>query len=206
MRYIALILTVLCWGTLRVAAQNEVKGDSVSTFLTNGNVQAGGDKEIPSAGIQPMGDFLIDMDLMKLHTAPKLTDFKLEIPDASKDYNALFRLSPDVTYSSGVTYQSWWYPTGSPWFYSRYGLNDWDITDNLQMGSFRLKNGMRINTYGHYNKDGYRVANPSALPWERNNFKGAFELKSENGAFGIRIEVEQGQKTPFGAPMVPMGH
>ena len=40
------------------------------------------------------------------------------------------------------------------------------------------------------------VYNPSALPWERNNFKGAFELKSENG-FGLRIEVQQGKDRPF---------
>ena len=33
----------------------------------------------------------------------------------------------------------------------------------------------------------------SALPWEKNTFKGAFELKSANGAFGIRIEVQQGR-------------
>lgn len=61
------------------------------------------------------------------------------------------------------------------------------------MGSFKLKNGMRINTYGEYNADGYRVPNRSALPWERNAFKGAFELKSANGSFGIRIEVQQGR-------------
>ena len=56
------------------------------------------------------------------------------------------------------------------------------------MGSFTLKNGMRIHTYGEYDKDGWKVPNPSALPWEKNNFKGAFELKSANGAFDIRIE------------------
>ena len=69
--------------------------------------------------------------------------------------------------------------------------------ENLQMGSFRLKNGMRINTYGEYDKDGWKVPNHSALPWEKNNFKGAFEMKSSNGAFGIRIEVQQGNRTPF---------
>ena len=56
---------------------------------------------------------------------------------------------------------------------------------------------MRINTYGEYDKDGWKVPNRSALPWERNNFKGAFEMKSSNGAFGIRIEVQQGNRTPF---------
>lgn len=69
--------------------------------------------------------------------------------------------------------------------------------DNLQMGSFKLKNGMRINTYGEYNKEGRKVFNPSALPWERNNFKGAFELKSQDGSFGFRIEVQQGRNSPY---------
>ena len=46
---------------------------------------------------------------------------------------------------------------------------------------------MRIHTYGEYDKDGWKVPNPSALPWEKNNFKGAFELKSANGSFGIRF-------------------
>ena len=59
------------------------------------------------------------------------------------------------------------------------------------MGSFQLKNGMRINTYGDYDKEGWRMPNRSALPWERNNFRGAFELKSEDGSFGLRIEVRE---------------
>ena len=67
----------------------------------------------------------------------------------------------------------------------------------MQMGSFKLKNGMRINTYGDYDKDGWRVPNRSAMPWEKNNFRGAFELKSANGNFGIRIEVQQGRNGPY---------
>ena len=56
---------------------------------------------------------------------------------------------------------------------------------------------MRLNTYGDYNSQGYRMPNRSALPWERNNFRGAFELKSANGNFGIRVEVQQGRSQPF---------
>ena len=37
----------------------------------------------------------------------------------------------------------------------------------------------------------------SAMPWEKNNFRGAFELKSANGNFGIRIEVQQGRNGPY---------
>lgn len=56
---------------------------------------------------------------------------------------------------------------------------------------------MEITTYGEYDADGNKVRNPSALPWEKNNFNGAFEMKSENGNFGIRIEVQRGRTTPY---------
>ena len=67
----------------------------------------------------------------------------------------------------------------------------------LQVGQLKLNNGWSLNTYGQYNAQGYRVMNPSALPWERNNFHGAFELKSANGSFGIRVEVKQGRQSPW---------
>ena len=38
---------------------------------------------------------------------------------------------------------------------------------------------------------------PTEVPWEKNNFRGAFELKSANGNFGIRIEVQQGRNGPY---------
>ena len=111
--------------------------------------------------------FLLDMSLMRME-APRLPRFTLEIPDAT-----VYSMNP-------------------------FGLTGfWSSPENLQMGSFKLKNGMRINTYGEYDKDGWKVPNRSALPWEKNNFKGAFEMKSANGAFGIRIEVQQGNRTPF---------
>ena len=123
--------------------------------------------------------------------------FTLEIPDASKDYSRIFQLNPNVTYSQGLS--NIFSLSNSRYFSSNpFGLTGfWGSTDNLQMGSFTLKNGMRIHTYGEYDKDGWKVPNPSALPWEKNNFKGAFELKSANGAFGIRIEVQQGRHVPY---------
>ncbi|EJW90246.1 hypothetical protein EVA_21670 [gut metagenome] len=121
------------------------------------------------------GGFLLDMTLMNLQPTPNFSDFKLEIPDASKDYTRIFRLNPDIKYTSS---------------YGFWGLGN--TPSMLQMSSFKLKNGMSIHTYGEYNAEGRKVPNPSALPWERKNFKGAFELKSPNGAFGFRLEVQQG--------------
>lgn len=145
--------------------------------------------------IKEFDGFLLDMSLMKTAT-PHLPKTALEIPDASKDYSFLFRLNPNMTFSQGYAHLFGW---GGSTVYGTnpFSLTGWGATpQNLQMGSFRLKNGMRINTYGEYNKDGWKVPNPSALPWERNNFKGAFELKSANGAFGIKIEVQRGNYFP----------
>ncbi len=122
-----------------------------------------------------------------------------EMPNMTKDYNQLFRLNTDVTYSQGFTdsFSSSSFSGFSGFSGFGYG---WGLSSSpqfMQMGSFKLKNGMRINTYGDYDKDGWRVPNRSAMPWERNNFRGAFELKSANGNFGIRIEVQQGRNTPY---------
>lgn len=148
------------------------------------------------ATVKNYDGFLLDMGLMNL-SAPTLPRFTLEVPDASKDYSSLFRLNPNESYSQGF-YNPFSLNNSTYYSSNPFGLNSfWGSADNLQMGSFRLKNGMRLNTYGQYDKDGWRVPNPSALPWEKNNFKGAFELKSANGAFGIRIEVQQGKHVPY---------
>ena len=151
-------------------------------------------------GTRSFDGFLIDMNsLVKMPTPDTDKAYKIVIPDASKDYSRMFRLNPDVTYSSGLS--NMFSLSGSPYFgRNPFGLTGFGFghtTDNLQMGSFRLKNGWRLNTYGEYDKDGWRVPNPSALPWQKNNFKGAFELKSQDGSFGIRIEVQRGRENPF---------
>lgn len=149
------------------------------------------------------GGFLLDMGLMGLSAPNPPRAYRIEIPDASRDYNALLHLHTDVTYSREPS--SARFPLSpSPLYYSTYPWGGgFSATDNLQGARFRLRNGWQLHTYGQYDKDGWRIPDPSALPWERNNFKGAFELKSSNGAFGIRIEVQQGRRGPG---YVPMGH
>lgn len=175
-------IILLCIVAIQVNAQNEIPADSI--------------RNISLSETKDFNGFLLDMSLMKM-AVPQMPKFTLDIPDASKDYSFLFQLDPNVTYSQGL---SGMFSSG---YSSIYSMNPFGFTglgsslQNLQMGSFRLKNGMRINTYGEYNKEGWKVRNPSALPWERNNFRGAFELKSANGSFGIRIEVQQGKTTPY---------
>ena len=144
-------------------------------------------RDLPTGGMKEYGGFLLDMKLINL-SAPKLPELSWELPDASKDYNHIFQLNPDVTYSQGFTdamssYGGWWY--------GKFGGSS---SSYMQLRSCKLKNGMRLNTYGDYNWKGMRVPNQSVMPWEKNNFRGAFELKSENGSFGIKIEVQQGRR------------
>lgn len=193
------IITLLA-GIATAGAQNEVPADTLRSKSVSEGVPPEGvplsDGILPS-DVKNYDGFLLDMGLMKMAAPPRLPKFTLEIPDASKDYSRLFQLNPNVTYSQGLSNI---FSLSNSRFYSSnpFGLTGfWGSTDNLQMGSFTLKNGMRINTYGEYNKDGWKVPNPSALPWEKNNFKGAFEMKSANGAFGIRIEVQQGRNHAF---------
>ncbi len=168
-----IVFFLMIWlTTTALYAQSEVPSDSIRRVPNN---------------YKEIGGFLIDMGLMSVAPS-QLFPVKMELPHVSTDYNQLFKLNPNATYSQGFTRGSlfaspiWGIGTGSTY---------------MQMGSFQLKNGMRMNTYGDYNKEGYRVLNPSALPWERNNFRGAFELKSANGNFGIRIEVQQGRNSAF---------
>lgn len=177
-RVLFYLFLTLC-GLPAMQAQSETPMD---TLRTDAGVIA----------VKNFDGFLLDMSLMQsVMPAPYLPKYSLQIPDASKDFSYLFRLNPDVTYTQGYTSLFSTFGKGSYYTASPFGLSTFGAGDNLQMGSFKLKNGMRLNTYGQYDKDGRRVFNPSALPWERNDFKGAFELKSANGNFGIRIEVEK---------------
>ena len=100
------------------------------------------------------------------------------------------RFNPSITYKGSVPGVSLLRS-----FYSLYGYSGGNV--NWQGASFKLNNGMRINTYGEYNADGYKVYNPSAMPWEKNDFNAAFEIKSANGKFGIMFEVHGGRNNGF---------
>ena len=193
MKQVCLFIIALFAGSISLYAQSEAQGDSIRSHVLP-------DGTPPEGALMPevknYDGFLLDMSLLKME-APRLPEFTLEIPDASKDYSRMFRLNPNATYSQGLS-NVFSLTNSTVYSMNPFGLSGfWSSPGNLQMGSFRLKNGMRINTYGEYDKDGWQVPNHSALPWEKNNFKGAFEMKSSNGAFGIRIEVQQGNRTPF---------
>ena len=149
--------------------------------------------------VRSYGGFLIDMSLVRPEASsgglvaplglPYLPSAALRMPLLSRNaseqslglpnYSRLFAL-PTTSATYGRTSG-----TSSLW-------SAWSPTEgDLHTAQFKLNNGWRLSTQGQYNADGYRRVAPSALPWERNNFHGAFELKSPNGAFGIKVEVRR---------------
>ena len=148
-------------------AQSEVATDSIPPISLDGYKNFNG--------------FVLDMGSMIMAPPPLIAPQLYYQPynnNTIANYNEIFR--PNMYPGMGI-----------------YGSGTLSMPPTLQSATFQLKNGLRITTYGEYDADGNKVRNPSALPWERNNFNGAFEMKSENGNFGIRIEVQRGRNNPF---------
>ena len=167
-----LLSIVLSISSLSLYAQSEVSIDTIPFTLND--------------SYKEYGEFLLDMSLFSMDP-PKIQAVNLQLIDKSKDYSKIFGLNKDVTYSS-MTISD--YGTMSPFF---SGFNSYGEVTNMQAQTVTLKNGIRLTTYGQYNADGYRMPTTGGMPWNRNAFKGGFELKSANGAFGIRVEVQQGK-------------
>lgn len=147
--------------------------------------------------VRSYGGYLLDMSLMGL-AEPQPVVRILDMPfPLARDYSRLFAPTESATYSVmpySQVFSSSNRAAGGIRYYgptTLYGSACISCgTTDLQMGSFSLGNGLRLQTYGQYDADGHRVYNPSALPWEKNRFHGAFELKSANGSWGFRVEVE----------------
>lgn len=162
--------------------------DSLSYAAHGAPVEGVPQPELQLDDTRSYGGFLIDMNLFKpMNTTVPPLPGKIILTPPTPDYSQLFSPPSSATYTQGNFYSF------SPWSWSMGA----SAPTNLQVGQFKLNNGWSLNTYGQYNAQGYRVMNPSALPWERNNFHGAFELKSANGSFGIRVEVKQGRQSPW---------
>lgn len=178
-----LILSISLFLITAIAfAQSEVTTDSIPPISFDGQRK-------------DFNGFILDMGPM-LVAPPPLALPRLNYQPYSEvitNYNQVFRPNQNVTYDRGTF--NIYTPMYSGLGLGMYGFGSMPPT--LQSATFKLKNGLRITTYGEYDADGYKVRNPGALPWERNNFNGAFEMKSENGNFGIRIEVQRGRTTPY---------
>lgn len=169
-------------------AQSEAVADSIPPISLDGS------------RYKSFDGFILDMGPVMIAPppliAPQLTYQPYSSNNTIKNYNEIFRPNLNVVYDRGS--YSGFMPGFSGSGYGGYGIYGFgSMPPALQSATFKLKNGLRITTYGEYDADGNKVRNPSALPWERNNFNGAFEMKSENGNFGIRIEVQRGRTSPY---------
>ena len=135
------------------------------------------------------GEFIFDM--YSLLNSDLLTQpvWDLGLFTLPIDNTKGLRINPNAfTFKSGLQLMGNTSSSFQPMLYpGRAGNIQW------QGASYRLQNGIRINTYGEYDSDGYKRANPAALPWQRNNFNAAFEMRSSNGKFGIKVEVSAGR-------------
>ena len=160
----------------------------------------GGNSLHHESQVKDFGGFILDMGTM-LNTEslvvsapfPCLNYLAPWGEDASFQVNPdAFRLNPNIVYMGGAAVGPSFSSVLSPLYMgSGSGMVNW------QGASYKLNNGMRINLYGEYDADGHKVYNPSALPWQRNNFNAAFEMKSANGNFGIKLEVHGGRNNPY---------
>lgn len=166
MKKILFVLFVLL-GATNLSAQNEVNAEDIA--------------DSPTYNFKQFGDFILDMNIL---APPRTFSFSTNLlgPDATKDYNILFQLPMQWVVGTLVRHTH------------IHGFGTFSNATHLQSSSFRLNDNMRINTYGQYRLDGSKIPNPSALPWEKDNFIGGMELKF-NKNVGIRIEVQQG-RTP----------
>lgn len=173
--------------TAATFAQSEVVADSIPPISLDGS------------RYKFFDGFVLDMGPM-IMTPPPLIAPQLHYQPFNNEvitnYNEIFRPNMNVTYDRG-TYNHVFTPMYSTSGWGMYGFGTMSMPPTLQSATFKLKNGLRITTYGEYDADGNKVRNPAALPWEKNNFNGAFEMKSENGNFGIRIEVQRGRNSAY---------
>lgn len=142
------------------------------------------------------GGFILDMGTMlnaeSLTVTPFLPTLGYLAPmDGLPAYQFnpdAFRINPNITYTGGLGNSTLHTSTLSLLY---PGMGSGMV--NWQGKSYKLNNGARINLYGEYDADGRKVHNPSAMPWQKKDFNAAFEFKSANGNFGVKLEVHGGR-------------
>ena len=71
-----------------MVAQSELPSDSI--------------RRAPKSNVKEFGGFLLDMGLMNV-APPSLPKINLDMPNVTKDYNQIFRLNTNTTFTQGFT-------------------------------------------------------------------------------------------------------
>lgn len=175
MKKMILFLAVLIV-PIATMAQSEAVSDSITLKMDNN---------------KHFGDYMLDASLytMPILQLPSYTELLKTTPSMENFLESLSR-SPQWMFTKATSDAL---PT------LIYGYNAFDFqspTQNLGMGTIKLNSNLRLNLYGQYAPDGSKLPGNNLLPWEKNYFKGAMELKV-NKNFGIRVEVQRGGYNPY---------
>ena len=163
MKRIFFCIIILLAGMSSVSAQSEMPADTVRTAV-HGEASPEGmspsEKEL-LPGVKNYDGFLLDM--ADESVCPHSSQIHFGDTGCQQGLQPHLPVEPNVTYSQGLS--NIFSLSNSRYFSSNpFGLTGfWGSTDNLQMGSFTLKNGMRIHTYGEYDKDGWKARAGAAV-------------------------------------------
>jgi hypothetical protein len=196
MKKVLFILLMYCCGfPIFIYGQHELPADTLNRTLNTHH----------QPQIKQFGEYLLDLQQLGIMPAAnRAVDFSTKYFQ-TKDYGNIFRLSSDTPFGMGYTNDfsriDWHYPTGyfygSPFYAGYVGYSMSTNPDMLQGAGFKLKSGTRVNLYGKYGANGKLLPGMNAMPWQKHDFKAAFEMKSANGNFGIRVEVSR-ENNPMG--------
>lgn len=166
---------------------------SIGLTYAQENVELVIDEKDRNHGEYNFGGYILNLDdyqvKMPIWQLPK---FELMSQYKTPDFLLGFPNNTPI-YSYGNTT----YGYNNPLNRTRWGVQN-NIDGPMNSSSFRLNNGVQIITYGDYDSDGNKRKMPSAYPWEKNNFRGGFEIKSGNGKFGFRVEFDRRGANPYG--------
>lgn len=175
MKKMILFLAVLIV-SIATMAQSEAVSDSITLKMDNN---------------KHFGNYMLDANLysMPILQLPSYTDMLKTTPSMENFLESLNR-SPQWIFTKATSDAL---PTLT------YGYSAFDFqspTQNLGIGTIKLNSNLRLNLYGQYAPDGSKLPGNNLLPWDKNYFKGAMELKV-NKNFGIRVEVQRGGYNPY---------
>ncbi len=177
MRRFALLLILATWGLATGYAQQE----QPTIEIDNGPSKM--------ASYQEFGGFVLDLTQA---LASPLALPKLELP--SVDPFPKFKQALQL----GLKKQSFRLVPSTNFQQNSYGFSSWGSSNltPLHSATFRINERLNISTYGDYDAQGFKRPNPAALPWEKNDFRGGFEIKTSSG-FRFGIEVNR-KGSPYG--------